>query len=95
MARSKKYDLLCIALKLARKHGYREVTREMIANSAGSAEGTVSFQLGTMKQMRRVIVRHAIRTNDNKIIAQAILAGDPLVKNLSDSKRRTALLAVV
>lgn len=76
---SKANNTLQIAVGLAEKHGYRHITRDMIADKAGVATGTVSLHLGTMDQMRKKLVRHAVRTGNKKIISQAIVARDPYV----------------
>ena len=87
--------LLDIAIELAEKHGYDKITRLQISRAAGVATGTVSNQLGTMKQMRRKIVRHATRTDNKRIIAQAIINQEPYVLKLSIEDRTSALQSMV
>ena len=95
MSKTKKNPAILFgAIDLAEAHGYREVTREMIAAKAGVATGTVNLYFGTMHKLRKEIVRHALRTSNNKIIAQAIMAGDPLVGGM-DKVQRVAVLTAV
>ncbi len=95
MSKSKKNPLvLKAALELAESVGYNHVTRDQIADRAGVATGTVSLYMGTMCQLRRTVIRHALKEGRHRIIAQAIIADDPHVKKLTDEERRIALMAV-
>ena len=91
---NKKPQLTEIALELAEINGYRNVTRDQIAERAGVATGTVSLHLGTMNQLRRTIIRHALKEGKNRIIAEAIIACDPHIKRLTKEERHAALTAV-
>ena len=90
----KKKQLLFAAINLAEANGYENITREMIATKAGVGLGTVNLYFGTMHKLKKTIISHALRTGNNKIVAQAILNKDDLVSNLSTNERKTALLAV-
>jgi AcrR family transcriptional regulator len=94
MPRVKKHDLLVHALELAQVHGYNKVTRDGIADRSGVAMGTVTNQLGTMQQLRRSIVRHAIRTENLAIVAQAVALKDPLVKKIDQDLKQRALASL-
>lgn len=88
-------DILQVAVDLAAKFGYRKVTRDQIALEAGVATGTVTNKLGTMKQLRRAVVRHAVRTGNHRVVAEAIVYQDPYVmKKLSVNERINVLRAV-
>jgi AcrR family transcriptional regulator len=86
-----KHGILLAAVELAAISGYASVTRDGIADRAGVAMGTVTNKLGTMKQIRRAIIRHAIRTDNMVIIAQAVVAKDPLAEKIDTVLRRRAL----
>ncbi len=94
MAKIKKHDILLVALNLAENIGYTKVTRDSIARAAKVAMGTVTNQLGTMKQIRRSIIRQAIRTQNLTVIAQALVNKDPLVSKLDPELRRNALESI-
>jgi AcrR family transcriptional regulator len=68
---------------MSRNYGYQNVTRADIASAAGCSEALVSSYFGTMVQVRRAVVRAAIKQRDLAIIAQAIAANDPHVKRAS------------
>ena len=87
----KKDELLQIAVSLADYHGYTNVNRDNIAQAADVSTGTVTNYLGTMKQLRRAIIRKAIRTENHVVISQALVAKDPLTKKLSTKHREAAL----
>jgi AcrR family transcriptional regulator len=90
-----KDSLLDAALFLAEKFGYQRVTREQIALHADVATGTVTNYLGTMKQLRRTLVRHAVRTGNRRVIAQAVVAQDPYVmRRLTVNERIDVLRSV-
>lgn len=96
MSRKRKIDgaaLLEAAIELSHEYGYSNVTREQIATKAGVATGSVNLYFGTMHKLRKTIVRHAIRTNNQRIVAQAILAGDGLIDKLDSKDRLAALTA--
>jgi AcrR family transcriptional regulator len=88
----KKQTLLNVAINLALTKGYTNVTRDEIAAKSGAAMGTVTNVLGTMAQVRRSIVRHAIRTEMLTIIAQAVIAKDKLIKKVDQDLKNRAML---
>jgi AcrR family transcriptional regulator len=90
-----KDDLLDAALTVARSVGYRRMTREAVAHTAGCSAGQVSHLLGTMVQLRRAVLRAALRRGDLPVIAQALIANDPHVKALAPSLKRAALESVL
>lgn len=69
-------EILEAALKLARQDGYRDVTRERIATAAGVSPALVSVRLGTMIQLRRRLMRYAIKRACLPVIAQGLAARD-------------------
>jgi AcrR family transcriptional regulator len=94
MSKSKNPAILNAAVNLAEMYGYREITREMIAKKANVGLGTVNLHMGTMHHLRSTIIRHAVRTNNKAIIAQAIIAKEPYIKRLTEQERKDALMTV-
>lgn len=90
-----KDDLLDAALKVARKVGYKRMTREEIAECAGCSSGQVSHLLGTMVQLRRTVLRAALYREDLPILAQALIAKDPHVRAIAPALKRAALESVL
>lgn len=68
----RKEELLAAALKLAQLHGIKGLTREDIAREAQTANSLVSHHFGTMKQLHRALVRHAIKHGNVIVTAQAV-----------------------
>ena len=94
MAKSKKQAILLVAVHLAKRDGYTVVTRDEIAETAGVAMGTVTNHLGTMTQIRRAVVRYAIRTEVMQIILQALVMKDPLIRKLDPDLKKRALASL-
>jgi len=88
-------DLLETAILLAEEYGYMKITRDQIALQSGASTGTVSNKLGSMSQMRKKLVSHAVRTKNHRIIAQAIAMQDPYVmRRMTFDERVESLRAV-
>lgn len=70
-------QILNVAVEMADKDGYNNITRDAIAETAGVSMGLVTRYFGTMKQLRRDIIRVAIKREIPNIIAQGLANGDP------------------
>lgn len=71
----RKEEIIAAALRVAAKHGFENVSRAMIAEEADVAPGLVSNYWGTMPQLRRAIMREAVKQEDLVIIAQGLARG--------------------
>lgn len=78
-------------LDMSEEHGYRQVTRPMIADRLGISERLITHHFGTMKQFQRDLVRAALQARRLKVIGQAIAAGDSHVKDIDPILRAEAL----
>lgn len=76
MKQTTRTHILKACLKLAAKHGYRNITRDAIALEADVHPSNVSYHLGTMIELRRHIMREAVRTECLPVIAQGLAARD-------------------
>ena len=83
----RKEDILRVAIRLAESNGYDKITRKEIADAAKITEGLVSFYWGTMKQLRRSLMRHAIANKNFRIIAQGLCVNDSATRNLPPDLR--------
>jgi AcrR family transcriptional regulator len=83
--------ILAAALHLARRHGYLHITRAMIAERARCSASLISAHMGDMMQVRRALLREAVRVEDWHVVAQGIVARDPVVARLPVTVRRKAL----
>lgn len=64
------------AIRLARKVGYMNVRRDELARNAGVANGLVSNHWNTMVQLKKAIIREAIRIEDAVIVGQGLALRD-------------------
>lgn len=93
-----KAHILGVAMQLANLHGFGKVTRNMIADRAVVAVGTVSYHYGprgaSMRRLEAAMVERAIESENLKVLGQAIAAKHPLALAAPDSLRKRAVLAV-
>lgn len=66
------------AMRLARSCGYRNVTRQDIAKSVRCSVSLVSYHFGDCAQLYAEIMEEAIREKDTRILAQGLIALDPV-----------------
>lgn len=69
--------ILRIAVMLAEKKGYRNISREEIAITAEVTPSIVSFHFHSMDKLRMAVMRHALENENLKIIAQGLALQDP------------------
>lgn len=69
--------LISVALDLCEKDGYTNVNRESIAKAANVSVSLITHYLGTMKNLRRDMMRHAIKQERLNVIAQGLTLKDP------------------
>lgn len=91
----RKGHILAVAVAMAKDVGYHKITRDAVAEAAGVSMGLVTRYFGTMTQLRRDIVRHAIREQVPEIIAQALANGDDHARKAPEElkMRAKAILA--
>lgn len=68
--------ILEAALRCSIEHGYTHVTREMIATRAECSPALISAHMGTMPNLRRAIMREAIRVECLPVVAQGLALRD-------------------
>lgn len=96
MSNYKSKQIIAAAVELAEKYGYRNITREQIAERAQVGNGTVTNVLGNVKQMRLAIIRHGVRVGNKTIIAQGTVAQEPyVIRKVSTDDRLAALKSVL
>lgn len=93
--RFRKASILAAAVRMSRNYGYWRITRADVAHAANCSEALVSSYFGTMVQMRRAIVRTAIKGRDLEIIAQMLVAKDPYAEKIPDELQRAAVASIV
>ena len=70
-------SLLAVALLLAAQDGWRDLTRDALARTAGVSPALVSERLGTMDALRRSLMRAAVKQRVVSIVAEGLLARHP------------------
>lgn len=82
-------EMIQTALELAEKIGFGNLTRENIGHACGLVPSMVNARFGTMTEMRRTIIRAAIKNETLPVIAYLIATNHPAAKNIpSDLKFR-------
>lgn len=88
-----KENLLNAALRIASRVGYQNVRRDDIARLADVSPNLVTYHFNTMTQLKRDLIRHAIKTEALDVIAQGLAVNDPHARKVSDDvKARAAQL---
>lgn len=93
-ATDRRAQILAAAVTLASKQGYHNITREQIAGIAGISPGLVSKYAGTMTNLRRDVMRAAIRERNLSIIAQGIALHDRTAMRAPDDVKKAALASL-
>jgi AcrR family transcriptional regulator len=87
-------ELIKAALAHATVVGYTNVTRKSLADYAKCSEALVSARFGTMKQLRRAIMRHAIMEGNLRVIAQGLAVRDAQARKAPDELKEQARAAL-
>lgn len=83
-------ELIDVALRLAAADGWRSLTRERIAVAAGVSPALVSARLGTMDQMRRSVMRAAVKQRVVAVVAEGLALRDKHAMAADESLRALA-----
>lgn len=83
--------VLAAALPVARLYGYAAITRDQVAAAARVSPAVLNYHFGRVEALRRAVLAYGIEQHDQTLIAQAVVADDPLVADLPDAVRRAAL----
>ena len=78
-------------MELALTDGLCAVRLIPVAQRAGVTNGLVSHYFGTIKQLHRAVVRHAIHREILPIVAQALASGDSDARKAPDELKQRAL----
>lgn len=92
-ANDRRAQILDEALRCAEACGYANITRQMVADRLKLAPGLVSHYFGTMEDLRRTVMRHAIQRELLRIVAQGVVAKHPVAMRAPKELRTRALAA--
>lgn len=90
-ARERIAQILRAALKIAPKKGYNRMTRDDIAKEADIPPTLITYHMGTMVELRRDIMREAIRVECLPVIAQGLTVRDRHALKAPEELRRRAV----
>lgn len=68
--------LLQAALDLAARQGWHSLTHESIATVAGVSPSLVKVRLGTIADVRRAVMRAAVKQRCVRVVAQGLAVND-------------------
>ena len=87
----RKNEILAAALKVAERTHYAHMTRNAVAVEAGVSGPLVQHYFGTMPQLRRDVMRKAVRDANLLVIAQGLVAGDKHAQAAQEVHKAAAL----
>lgn len=91
-------EILTEAITQAAQRGYQNIKRQEIADALGISAGLINAYYGTMPQLKRAVMRRAIRVSacdaSLRVIAQGLAARDKQAEKAPDALKRKALLTL-
>ncbi len=93
-AEMRKENILSVALLLAKDIGYSKITRDGVAEKAGVSMGLVTKYFGTMIQLKKEVMRAAIKQEIPEIIAQGLANGDKRAKKAPQQLKDQAAVLI-
>lgn len=93
--KTRRAEIMRGALSACALIGYSRVTRDQIAAHAGCSPTLLTYHIGTMPNIRRAIMRAAVREECLSVIAQGLALRDPQAMKAPEELRKRALAACV
>ena len=94
-ARARVAQILKAALELCGEGAhYVRITRDEIAKKAGIPSSLVAYHCGTMADLRRDIMREAVRVENLAVLAQGLAARDRQALKAPEELRHRAIQAL-
>ena len=87
-------NVLESAILAAQKHTFAGMRLSHVAELSECSNATVIGYYKTMTQLRRAVMRAAIKRQLLSLIAQGVVCGDPTASKISDDLKRTALASM-
>ena len=84
-------EILAAAVHLAKQNGYSSVTRQQIAAHCGVSDNLITHHFKTMPQLRRHIMRAAVRDEVLEIVVEGIILKDPHALKAPDRVKQAAI----
>lgn len=83
-------EILAASLALAKSKGFNRLTREDLAQASGCSVALVSHHLGTMTEIHRKVMRHAIHEGCLPVVAQGLAIKYPAAMRAPEELRHRA-----
>jgi AcrR family transcriptional regulator len=93
-ADTRKGNILAAALIVAERDGFHKMTRKAIATEAYVSEPLVNKYLGTLPNLRRTVMRMAIKHEVLAVIAQGIATGNAYATGAPEELKARALASL-
>lgn len=90
----RKKQILDGAIAEAKTCGYQNIRRAHLAKSIGISTGLINSYFETMPQLKRAVMRAAVKEGVLEIVAQGLAAGDPQARKAPEEMRKKALEAL-
>jgi len=71
-----KRRMLAVAVELAKSQGYHNIRIKDVAEASGFTPQHVGAHFGTLKQLRRAVIRQAVAAEVVEVVAQGLAAKD-------------------
>ena len=89
-SKDRKEMILNAAITVAERDSYITMKRVDISAQADCAESLINKYFGTMGQLRRAVMRHAIKNRNFKIVAQGLSNNDSNARKAPEDLKREA-----
>lgn len=87
-------QLLDAALTLATRHGYMNITRDLVGAAAGVAPSLINRYFKDMAGLKNQVIREAVRRKCLLVIGQAVVNKHPGVRAVSCAIKDQAVAAL-
>lgn len=74
--KERKQQILQAAIKLAEKEGFNSIRRDGVAFAADVSNGLINQYFGTIGQLKRAVMRAAIKLENLEILSQGLIVKD-------------------
>lgn len=87
--------ILEAALTLAKLHGYRALTRDMVADAAGVSPALITRYFYAFPLLQSEVVSEAVRLGLPELVAEGLVSGEPAALNAPESVRLGAAMSLI
>lgn len=87
-------EILAAAILDAEKRGFQNITIRSLANHVGCSRALIHIYFNTIVQLKRSVMRYAIKDENLLIIAQGLVAKDPTARKASEELKDKAIASV-